>query len=745
MRRILVFILAVLFSIPSIAQEQRALIIGIDAYDPPEGVTISESSPRSEFHSLDGCKNDAIAMRDLIVTRFGFKKDNGTIHEIYNTDATRDNILKSMKELLEKSKSGDIAFIYYAGHGSTVRNSMSKEASKVDESMVPADTWKEGVHDIRDKELGKIFNAFIDKGVILTVIFDCCHSSNMSRGISEQPKLRFIPSPNYDAKDPSSPPDPATKKSSHFLMFSACQSYQNAQEAHDDEGNAHGAFTLALISAIKQLSVDASATDIFNDARAYMKCKGKPQEPSITGSADRRSGTLFGMGKGIIPNKVLVPVMDIKDKTITLQGGIVSGLSVGNELKKFDDPTITLKVTRMDGADKCIANVTSGDVTKIQAGSLFEVTNWVSASKSFLKIQIPSSDLSNAQVQAIGEICNKLKANNKVKWIYDLDIQDPTVSLYYKGGKWYANTQKGKVDVKTFTADGIAAQFPGSKLFINIPPTKELFDSFQNHLKSHANVQITENAADVDYALLGRMNNDNKLEYALYHFGSNVKDSLESMPVRTDYQVFTSKTVNEVVSSLSEYAYKLGKISVWFRLTNMAGSKDFPYYLEIRDEATNKRIEKAAVIGQNISIHIVKDKANKSTRVDPRYVYVFMIDHSGAMQLVYPLSDDGNDENHFPDKNKPDDFVINEPGSFTIKGPTGTDNYYIFTTTEPILTYSTCFNQPGVLTGDTRSVGGGLDDLLNMGNISTRGMNITTPNNWSIKRVSLKTAYKVVP
>ena len=68
-----------------------------------------------------------------------------------------------MKQLLENSNSGDIAFIYYAGHGSEVRNSLSFEADKKDQSIVPCNTWKEGVRDIRDKNYPKIFNDFIDK------------------------------------------------------------------------------------------------------------------------------------------------------------------------------------------------------------------------------------------------------------------------------------------------------------------------------------------------------------------------------------------------------------------------------------------------------------------------------------------------------------------------------------------------------------------------------------------------------
>jgi hypothetical protein len=112
--------------------------------------------------------------------------------------------------LLNQSKAGDIVLIYYAGHGSQQVNSLSQEADKMDETIVPSDTWKKGVNDIRDKEQAKIYNAFLDKGVKLTLILDCCHSGSMSRGaiMYKTAKKRYIATNNYDAADASNPPAP---------------------------------------------------------------------------------------------------------------------------------------------------------------------------------------------------------------------------------------------------------------------------------------------------------------------------------------------------------------------------------------------------------------------------------------------------------------------------------------------------------------------------------------------------------
>src|SRR5690348_5785002 len=95
-----------LWSVVSLARQQRALVIGIDKY---------RETSRSPFPELDGCKNDALSMKILINARYNFSNEN--IKALYNEQATRENILKSLNELLNKSQKGDIAVIFYAGHG----------------------------------------------------------------------------------------------------------------------------------------------------------------------------------------------------------------------------------------------------------------------------------------------------------------------------------------------------------------------------------------------------------------------------------------------------------------------------------------------------------------------------------------------------------------------------------------------------------------------------------------------------
>lgn len=85
------------------------IAIGINKYENPQ-------------LELNYAKADAQAFAKLVHDRAQklFKKIE--LIEIYDKDATRDNILKSLDELAEKIKPEDVFFFYYAGHGSMVEN-----------------------------------------------------------------------------------------------------------------------------------------------------------------------------------------------------------------------------------------------------------------------------------------------------------------------------------------------------------------------------------------------------------------------------------------------------------------------------------------------------------------------------------------------------------------------------------------------------------------------------------------------
>ena len=81
-----------------------ALVIGIDEYI---------SAARLKF-----AVNDAHAVRDVFIKEYGVNPKN--LIELYDTTATRSNIIRAFERLSNESRTEDRVIVFYAGHGITV-------------------------------------------------------------------------------------------------------------------------------------------------------------------------------------------------------------------------------------------------------------------------------------------------------------------------------------------------------------------------------------------------------------------------------------------------------------------------------------------------------------------------------------------------------------------------------------------------------------------------------------------------
>ena len=82
-----------------------------------------------------------------------------------NQEATAAAILGALqKNLVDDAKPGDVRIFYYSGHGNHIRNLASAEQGGEDQTIVPADNWRD-VPDVRDKEISRILWQAAHKGV----------------------------------------------------------------------------------------------------------------------------------------------------------------------------------------------------------------------------------------------------------------------------------------------------------------------------------------------------------------------------------------------------------------------------------------------------------------------------------------------------------------------------------------------------------------------------------------------------
>ena len=274
------------------------------------------------------------------------------------------------KYLVDVPQKGDTVVFYDASHGSLRVNSkgnkltvlVSGQYVHADSTLVPSDAYKGG-YDVRDREMTRIFNAALDKGIHLTVIFDSCHSGGISRGIGpmyRERALAFDPRDIDEAPDtlPNGQPRPApTQRTDNpALVFSAAQQDQTAKEMPTpaDRHRAARRFHGRLLQALQALPADTPASLVYERVKAVLEGSNVPdQEPDLDATAARREQPLFG-GAAAKSDKIRAAALGTNDDgSVSLDIGRASGLGVGSEFTATTPNSagqkVQLRITSLDG------------------------------------------------------------------------------------------------------------------------------------------------------------------------------------------------------------------------------------------------------------------------------------------------------------------------------------------------------------------------------------------------------------
>lgn len=733
MRRLFLTALTLCFIFSAAAFTSRSLIIGIDIYKPAGQQ--STNSARLIWRNLNGCVNDAMAIKELAIAKYGFQPLN--ITSLSNQEASRERILAELKKLVEVSQNGDVVFIFYAGHGSQVVNSLSLEKDKKDETIVPADSFK-GAPDIRDKELSVYFNQLIDKGVLLTVILDSCHSGSVGRGLYETTAVRFLEGNPLDVKDAFTPQPPEERGA---LIISAAQDFEFAKEIKDENNIEHGAFTLALIKAMQQNSVDASAEELFGSAQAIMKFFGKTQEPVLAANEQRKESTLFGLPKGVMSKQLAIPVTSIQDGKVEIMGGFASGLSVGVQLKSSGNDT--LEIAEMKGPNKSVAVFRSSKSNQILPGTLLQVISWATSAGPALRVYLPAKGLEPKALLAAVQASQKLYSSKQVQRIDNIsEVMPDRLFSYNEATGWYEKNEQGKKIIGATFSPSASKMAAGTSVYVNFPPSTELVASLKEELQAYNNIEIVNAPEESVYALAGRLNAKNELEYAFVRTQAGALDTSESLPLRTNFEQGASGSTKTTAAKLVENLFRIAKIRAWLLLQPPTGDNIFPFALQVQHYRSGQVVENNQVqLGDTLSFYLVKKEGERWNR-RKRYTYVFSIDGQGAMKLLFPRAAGGSVENRLPqtnDTNTPEERT--HLADILVRPPLGLDNYFLLTSDEPIGNLS-AFQQSGVVSrgpapSETQNP---LEALLFTGAKSRN--KVTTPLNWSIEKLILKSTEK---
>jgi hypothetical protein len=776
------------------AQTRRALLIGINTYQPegtnarhPAGCTYGRCE-LARFENLRGSVNDAQSMADVLTSpKFAFPANQVVmltnpappqprpgVMVLPAAQTNRDGILAAMqKYLVDMPRSGDTVVFYDASHGSLRVNSQGNKLTVLvngkyvhaDSTLVPADAYKGG-YDVRDREMTRIFNAALDKGIHLTVIFDSCHSGGATRGIGPRYRERTLA---YDPRDINEAPDvlpngqprpaPTERPDNPALVFSAAQQDQSAKESPPSDAvtEPHGAFTAALVEALQVLPADAPASIVYQRVKAVLEGSNiSDQEPDLDATAARRQQPLFG-GMAADSGKVRTAALKTDDDgAVWLDIGRVSGIGIGSEftsmVKNSKGQTIKLRVTDLLGIARSTAKVISPPGAAVAAGEVFELTKWVPAESAPLRFWLWPSNLSEDDV---------LAAAAQIKAAGVASVSDPaeepwTDILCWEGTNWtvqHAGTSSPIILGAKLTADAVKKHLPANaKLWVNLPPPRELAAKLALH-DSDSAVQAAPDLAGANYILTGVLTEDGPA-YAWFHkdeFAAGPRASVTTdhspgcsttsqYPVRSDWVVLADAAVlDHGGTALNKYASLLAKVHGWLELADSPSSTSIANYYWLTmvkaSDQTPLPADQPAQQDDRMKMALHSD----DRVIDPRWVYVIDIDCHGKGSLLYPLD---YSENQFPSAADYGRQIV-LPGARTLRigPPYGVDTLILLSTAQP-LPNAYALNFEGVTSRGTRGAESPLQKLLTDASGGTRGLHGEMPTNWGLYLMTIRSIPK---
>ena len=223
---------------------------------------------------------------------------------VIDAEATKANVMASLKELLKGAKSKDVLVFTNSSHGTYLEDKNGDEET-YDEAMCPYDCAN---NLIVDDELRELFDA-VAKGVHLSVISDSCFSGTITRAaVSEvipmmrtpdDRRVRFmnpallgkaaLENP-WKAKPRGKTKYPESKMKD--VLLSGCTDKEYSYDARID-GLYHGAMTYYALKAIQEANYQITFQQLHTRVLYLLDEGGYPQHPQLEGTKTNKKRLLF--------------------------------------------------------------------------------------------------------------------------------------------------------------------------------------------------------------------------------------------------------------------------------------------------------------------------------------------------------------------------------------------------------------------------------------------------------------------
>jgi hypothetical protein len=262
---------------------------------------------------------------------------------------TYQNIVDAFKQITETAQTQDLVYIHYSGHGGRVKTIFEdlKGVGQYDEGLVPMDVGNDGYY-LRDVEMATLLKRMTDKGLIVTVIFDSCHSGGATRNDGEirgsrdgkpdtkdRPKNSSVADrnelvQNWQAVTQNSSKEGWLPNQKEYVFLGACRPSEFAYESAFDGKDRNGALTYWMIDTLNSNPNSLTYQALYDRIKGKIQSKFPNQLPMLLGEGDR-----LVFGNEIKPVQYSLTVTNAASGQVTLDGGLAQGLSRGTRFAFF--------------------------------------------------------------------------------------------------------------------------------------------------------------------------------------------------------------------------------------------------------------------------------------------------------------------------------------------------------------------------------------------------------------------------
>lgn len=335
------------------AEKIHVLLIGINHYQ-----------PNRFYKSLQGCIHDINLVDNYLQRSFqvpaanirrlaSYSPDDNPLFKVKTAQAdlppTYENIIQAFTDITSGAQPEEQIYIHYSGHGgraSTLYPEL-KGIGQNDEGLVPSDIGTSKRY-IRDVEMATLLKRMTDKGLVVTLVLDSCHSGGATRGdyairgSSEvdvetkaaeslvAPRAELVA--NWRSLTTGKNTSPSSTHwlpdSRDYVVIAACRPSEFAFEYAVSGQERHGALTYWIIDTLSNNSVpNLDYRSLHERVSAKIQSRFPNQLPMLMGEEKR---LVLGTETTQRPYTVSTLGYDSEKQQIHLKAGLAQGISRGS-------------------------------------------------------------------------------------------------------------------------------------------------------------------------------------------------------------------------------------------------------------------------------------------------------------------------------------------------------------------------------------------------------------------------------